>query len=136
MFTSVEWEEGSETREVVCVGNTRGDQASSGLILAATEKPQLSIHYIPQLGHAPRWASFLDNLTEELEESKEVGIYDDYKFVTAAELEKWVFGYFSLVTCSTKNLHHRMLTMVGTRWSTSFVCRVCVHVFSLLVCVL
>lgn len=36
-----------------------------------------------------RWCSFLDNLTEELEESKQTAIYDDYKFVTRDELEDW-----------------------------------------------
>ena len=42
--------------------------------------------YLPSLGPAPRWASFLDSLTEELEESRTATVYDDYKFVTAAEL--------------------------------------------------
>uniref|UniRef100_A0A8C6VWK6 Nucleolar protein 10 n=1 Tax=Nothobranchius furzeri TaxID=105023 RepID=A0A8C6VWK6_NOTFU len=31
------------------------------------------------LGPAPRWCSFLDSLTEELEESPESAVYDDYK---------------------------------------------------------
>uniref|UniRef100_A0A7N8XJ45 Nucleolar protein 10 n=1 Tax=Mastacembelus armatus TaxID=205130 RepID=A0A7N8XJ45_9TELE len=39
------------------------------------------------LGPAPRWCSFLDNLTEELEESPESTVYDDYKFVTRKDLE-------------------------------------------------
>lgn len=39
------------------------------------------------LGPAPRWCSFLDNLTEELEENPESTIYDDYKFVTRKDLE-------------------------------------------------
>lgn len=39
------------------------------------------------LGPAPRWCSFLDNLTEELEENPESTIYDDYKFVTRQDLE-------------------------------------------------
>lgn len=41
--------------------------------------------YCPSLGKAPRWCSFLDNVTEELEERKIVGndeIYEDYKFLT------------------------------------------------------
>lgn len=39
------------------------------------------------LGPAPRWCSFLDNLTEELEESPESTVYDDYKFLTRKDLE-------------------------------------------------
>lgn len=40
------------------------------------------------LGPAPRWCSFLDNLTEELEESDILAVYDDYKFVTEKELNE------------------------------------------------
>lgn len=39
------------------------------------------------LGPAPRWCSFLDNLTEELEENPENTVYDDYKFVTRKDLD-------------------------------------------------
>ncbi|XP_067007575.2 nucleolar protein 10 isoform X2 [Anabrus simplex] len=39
------------------------------------------------MGPAPKWCGFLDTLTEELEESKTETVYDDYKFVTARELE-------------------------------------------------
>lgn len=39
------------------------------------------------MGPAPKWASFLDSLTEELEENNAENIYDDYKFVTKQELE-------------------------------------------------
>lgn len=59
---------------------------NSGLILVACEAPKIATYYIPSLGVAPRWCSFLDNLTEELEESKKTIIYDDYKFVTRREL--------------------------------------------------
>jgi hypothetical protein len=38
------------------------------------------------VGHAPRWCSFLDSLTEELEEAEPV-VYDDYKFVTSSDLD-------------------------------------------------
>lgn len=39
------------------------------------------------MGPAPRWASFLDSLTEELEENNADNVYDDYKFVTKQDLE-------------------------------------------------
>uniref|UniRef100_A0A673CJQ7 Nucleolar protein 10 n=1 Tax=Sphaeramia orbicularis TaxID=375764 RepID=A0A673CJQ7_9TELE len=48
-------------------------------------QPQANIN--DALGPAPRWCSFLDNLTEELEESPESTVYDDYKFVTRKDLE-------------------------------------------------
>ena len=39
------------------------------------------------MGPAPKWCSFLDNLTEELESNPTSTVYDDYKFVTKQELE-------------------------------------------------
>ena len=39
-------------------------------------------YHVPALGAAPRWCSFLDGLTEELEEEAAGSVYDDYKFVT------------------------------------------------------
>ncbi|CAN0158991.1 unnamed protein product, partial [Hapterophycus canaliculatus] len=63
----------------------RGD---SGLLLMATEQSRVLSYYVPALGPAPRWCSFLDVLTEELEEEQEASVYEDYKFVTAAEVEE------------------------------------------------
>ncbi|XP_037749990.1 nucleolar protein 10 isoform X3 [Chelonia mydas] len=60
---------------------------NSGMLLTANEDPKMNIYYIPVLGPAPRWCSFLDNLTEELEENPESTVYDDYKFVTRKDLE-------------------------------------------------
>ncbi|KAI7804801.1 nucleolar protein 10 isoform X1 [Triplophysa rosa] len=60
---------------------------SSGMLFTANEDPKMNTFYIPALGPAPRWCSFLDNLTEELEENPESTIYDDYKFVTRKDLE-------------------------------------------------
>ena len=34
---------------------------------------------MPALGPAPRWCSFLEGLTEELEESAQPALYDDYR---------------------------------------------------------
>ena len=52
----------------------------------ATEQSRVLSYYVPTLGPAPRWCSFLDVLTEELEEEGEASVYEDYKFVTAAEV--------------------------------------------------
>jgi len=59
----------------------------SGLVFIANESPKLLSYYIPSLGPAPKWCSFLDNLTEELEESATPTVYDDYKFVSRTELD-------------------------------------------------
>jgi len=58
----------------------------SGLMFLANEQPRMQVFYVPSLGPAPRWAAFLDSLTEELEESSTATVYDDYKFVTKDEL--------------------------------------------------
>jgi ribosome biogenesis protein ENP2 len=34
---------------------------------------------VPSLGPAPRWCSFLEGLTEELEETATPTLYDDYR---------------------------------------------------------
>ncbi|KAK6188249.1 hypothetical protein SNE40_004471 [Patella caerulea] len=59
----------------------------SGLMFIANEAPKIHTYFIPSLGPAPRWCSFLDNLTEELEESESLVVYDDYKFVSRQELD-------------------------------------------------
>jgi ribosome biogenesis protein ENP2 len=74
----------------------------SGMILTANEGRQQHSFFIPQLGPAPKWCSFLDNLVEEMAEDHlgdpnafngnrlgggDVGtIYDNYKFVTLPQL--------------------------------------------------
>ncbi|KAJ3970888.1 NUC153 and WD40 repeat-containing nucleolar rRNA processing-related protein [Lentinula raphanica] len=60
----------------------------SGLLLTANEGIQMSTYYIPQLGPAPRWASFLENITEELEDQTTRNVYEDFKFVERNELQK------------------------------------------------
>ncbi|GJP45259.1 hypothetical protein CLOM_g4670 [Closterium sp. NIES-68] len=57
----------------------------SGLIVTAMDSPRMQAYFIPSLGPAPRWCSFLENITEELEEGG-AAMYDDYKFVTREEL--------------------------------------------------
>ena len=56
----------------------------SGLVFVAAEQPKILSFFLPSLGPAPRWCSFLDNLTEELEEQT-TGVYEDYKFVEMGE---------------------------------------------------
>ncbi|KAL4706040.1 hypothetical protein ACJJTC_014262 [Scirpophaga incertulas] len=60
---------------------------NTGLSMMAVEDQKMQIYYIPSLGPAPKWCSFLDNLTEELESTAAQTVYDDYKFMTKQELE-------------------------------------------------
>ncbi|EAL61212.1 NUC153 domain-containing protein [Dictyostelium discoideum AX4] len=59
----------------------------SGLLLMPGNTQKIQTYYVPALGAAPRWCSFLDNLTEELEEDKQL-VYEDYKFITRDEVAK------------------------------------------------
>lgn len=58
----------------------------SGLLMLANEGIRMTTYYIPQLGPAPRWCSFLENLTEEMEDQTTRTAYKDYKFVERSEL--------------------------------------------------
>ncbi|XP_047316243.1 nucleolar protein 10 [Impatiens glandulifera] len=66
----------------VCIFN------GSGLVLLGLDCNQIPSYFIPSLGPAPKWCSYLENLTEELEESAEATIYDNFKYVTREELEE------------------------------------------------
>lgn len=58
----------------------------SGLFMLANEGIHMTSYYIPQLGPAPKWCSFLDNLTEELEDQTVRNTYEDFKFLDKNEL--------------------------------------------------
>lgn len=60
--------------------------SNSGLIMTACEGGAIDTYFIPTLGPAPRWCSFLENLTEEMEESGQNDIYGNYKFLTRSEI--------------------------------------------------
>ncbi|KAL6738634.1 hypothetical protein Aduo_012161 [Ancylostoma duodenale] len=60
---------------------------NSGLIFFANEAPRMQQFFIPALGPAPKWCSYLEAITEELEENQSAAVYDDYKFVTKEELD-------------------------------------------------
>ncbi|KIJ39068.1 hypothetical protein M422DRAFT_32912, partial [Sphaerobolus stellatus SS14] len=60
----------------------------SGLLMLANEGIQMNSYYIPQLGPAPRWSSFLDNITEEMEDQSTRSAYEDFKFVERGELAR------------------------------------------------
>jgi ribosome biogenesis protein ENP2 len=71
----------------------------SGMILTANEGKQQHAFFIPQLGPAPKWCAFLDNLVEEMAEDpndpaafnnarKSGEVYDNYKFLTPQQLRQ------------------------------------------------
>jgi hypothetical protein len=63
--------------------------------MTANEGIQMTTYFIPQLGPAPRWCSFLENITEELESTAggARSVYEDYKFVSRSELAMYVCAY-------------------------------------------
>jgi ribosome biogenesis protein ENP2 len=71
----------------------------SGMLLTANEGKQQHAFFIPQLGPAPKWCAFLDNLVEEMAEdpndpasfakNRKAGeVYDNYKFLTPPQLRQ------------------------------------------------
>ncbi|KAK0708361.1 WD40-repeat-containing domain protein [Lasiosphaeris hirsuta] len=59
----------------------------SGMIMTANEGKQMHSFFIPDLGLAPRWCHFLDNLVHEMETETRTETYDEYKFLTVPELK-------------------------------------------------
>ncbi|KAL9619586.1 MAG: hypothetical protein Q9160_005773 [Pyrenula sp. 1 TL-2023] len=88
------WTSVEPTVDINCVAWCK----DSGMFLTANEGKQQHAFLIPQLGPAPKWCSFLDNIVEEMAEDpddpsafssgmKQAGeIYDNYKFLTMAQL--------------------------------------------------
>lgn len=61
----------------------------TGMLFTTNEGQKVQSYYIPSLGPAPKWCSYLDQITEELEEEVQDNvIYDDFKFVTMQDLEE------------------------------------------------
>lgn len=58
----------------------------TGMFFLAQEDVKMLTYYVPAMGPAPRWCSFLDNLTEEIESEVVENVYDDYQFITQKEL--------------------------------------------------
>lgn len=91
-----------EGTDKLCSFIVAGDESDpfgyrSGMILCATDQPKMESYYIPVVGLAPKWCSFLENITEELEEKDltregtkdgKESIYENYKFVSRDEVEK------------------------------------------------
>jgi ribosome biogenesis protein ENP2 len=48
----------------------------------------MQIYFIPSTGPAPKFCSFLENITEELEETKDYNVYEDFKFLSINDLQQ------------------------------------------------
>ncbi|EPE10395.1 wd repeat-containing protein [Ophiostoma piceae UAMH 11346] len=59
---------------------------NTGMILSANEGRQQHAWFIPMLGPAPKWCSFLERLVDEMAEEVSTTTYDNYKFLTLPEL--------------------------------------------------
>ncbi|WQF83807.1 Putative nucleolar protein 10/Enp2 [Colletotrichum destructivum] len=60
----------------------------TGMLLTANEGKSQHSFFVPSLGPAPRWCSFLDNMVEEMAEEVRSETYDNYKFLTLPELKQ------------------------------------------------
>lgn len=70
----------------------------TGMLLTANEGKQQHSFFIPQLGPAPKWCAFLDNIVEEMAEDpndpNSFGkgasgeVYDNFKFLTMVQLKQ------------------------------------------------
>lgn len=86
------WTSVEPTVDINCVAWCR----DSGMFLTANEGRQQHAFFIPQLGPAPKWCSFLDNVVEEMADDpndpmafsrSHVGeVYDNFKFLTLPQL--------------------------------------------------
>ncbi|KAK7413900.1 Small ribosomal subunit biogenesis [Neonectria punicea] len=65
----------------------------TGMVLTANEGKQQHAFFIPQLGPAPKWCSFLDNMVEEMAEEVHTETYDNYKFLTLPELKQLTLSH-------------------------------------------
>lgn len=57
------------------------------------EASDLTTLYVPGLGRAPKWCSFLDNVTGEMEKNAEGAVgsgWEDYRFLERSELVRYV----------------------------------------------
>ncbi|GIX88005.1 nucleolar protein 10 [Caerostris extrusa] len=78
---------------------------NTGLFFLANEEKKILSYFIPSIGPAPKWCCFLDNITEELEESQQDTVYDDYKFVVKSELEQLQLSHLIGTTLLRPYMH-------------------------------
>lgn len=66
-------------------------QPGTGLFFVPTESPTIHTFFIPSIGPAPKFCSFLDNIVEQLQEKEksreDTDLYDNFKFLTRTEMD-------------------------------------------------
>lgn len=65
----------------------------SGMFFMANEGLPMHTFYVPAIGPAPAWCSFLDNITEELEETVLTQTYSNYRFITREDVARLNIGH-------------------------------------------
>ncbi len=84
----------TDKQQALINGLTLWPDKRTGLLFTPQDGPRIGIYFVPALGVAPAWCSFLDALTEELEQtstalSNPTGVADDdVKFVSHEEMEQ------------------------------------------------
>eukprot|EP00216_Chloropicon_sp_CCMP2111_P005383 CAMPEP_0198239520 /NCGR_PEP_ID=MMETSP1446-20131203/4904_1 /TAXON_ID=1461542 ORGANISM="Unidentified sp, Strain CCMP2111" /NCGR_SAMPLE_ID=MMETSP1446 /ASSEMBLY_ACC=CAM_ASM_001112 /LENGTH=651 /DNA_ID=CAMNT_0043922123 /DNA_START=118 /DNA_END=2073 /DNA_ORIENTATION=+ len=68
---------------------------NDGLVIVGSDTPKMQVFFIPLLGPAPSWCSYLESVTEELDDQhssgangagNNVSAYDDYRFITREDV--------------------------------------------------
>ena len=82
----------------------------------------MTSYFVPQLGPAPKWCSFLENLTEEMEDQTTRTAYQDFKFIDRSELAKYVLVLSSPPPMSLKRLADSVWTTLSALLRSSLTC--------------
>eukprot|EP00392_Amoebophrya_sp_AT5.2_P003640 g3645.t1 len=86
---------------------------NSSLLLAAVDDVRVGCYFLPSLGPAPAWCSFLDHMTEELAEQGDKHMYEDHTFVSKEQVTE--LGAGDLIgTKYVLPYHHGFLMDVRT----------------------
>jgi len=96
----------------------------SGMVLVGGERSKIKPFYIPSLGPAPKWCSFVDQITEELEDFKKNTVYQDFKFLTMEEIQEYVFELDFVMThlvldwkiCLVQTFFDHTCTVSSSKW--------------------
>ena len=110
LLTAIEPGAGAELNHVAF-----SEDGADGFLLCSVEDRHMQSFFVPALGPAPRWAPFLENLTEEMEEGAAGAfgtarpapgaVYDNFKFVTRADLAALSLDHLIGTACLRAYMH-------------------------------
>eukprot|EP00914_Ancora_sagittata_P016886 GHVO01033418.1.p2 GENE.GHVO01033418.1~~GHVO01033418.1.p2 ORF type:complete len:185 (-),score=45.88 GHVO01033418.1:144-698(-) len=78
---------------------------NTGLVLLATDESRVGTYFVPNLGIAPRWCSFLDSTTEELEETQTANVYDNLQFLTTSQVNEMGISHMTSTNLLRPYMH-------------------------------